>query len=108
AEADGDGRARRHGTVPGFVGDHHLRPRLGVPAVPRLGDLLTSGERPPQLPAVAGARRRPHPEQPAPIVGATRPEHVDDAVAAVELTLRPEECAALEAPYRPRPVRGHT
>ena len=44
----------------------------------------------------------------APIVGATRPEHVDDAVAAVELTLRPEECAALEAPYRPRPVRGHT
>jgi len=44
----------------------------------------------------------------APIVGAIRPEHVDDAVSAVDLTLRPEECTALEAPYRPRPVRGHS
>jgi len=43
----------------------------------------------------------------APIVGATRLGHVDDAVAAVELRLDPEEVARLEAPYRPHPVRGH-
>jgi 1-deoxyxylulose-5-phosphate synthase len=43
----------------------------------------------------------------APIIGATRPGHVDDAVAAVGLTLGEDEVARLEAPYRPHPVRGH-
>jgi 1-deoxyxylulose-5-phosphate synthase len=41
----------------------------------------------------------------APIVGATKPHHVDDAVAATELRLDDEERAALEAPYRPHSVR---
>jgi 1-deoxyxylulose-5-phosphate synthase len=40
----------------------------------------------------------------APIVGATREQHVDDAVAAVEVVLTPAERAWLEAPYRPHPV----
>ena len=43
----------------------------------------------------------------APIVGATRLEHLDDAVAAVEMRLTPEEIAALEAPYVPHAVAGH-
>ncbi|MEU5268545.1 aldo/keto reductase [Streptomyces hygroscopicus] len=43
----------------------------------------------------------------APIVGATRTGHLDDAVAAVGLSLDEEEVARLEAPYRPRPVMGH-
>jgi aryl-alcohol dehydrogenase (NADP+) len=43
----------------------------------------------------------------APIVGATKPEHVADAVAAVDLELSPEDIAALEEPYRPHPVAGH-
>ena len=42
----------------------------------------------------------------APIVGATRPEHLQDAAAAVELCLSPEEMALLEAPYAPHPVLG--
>ena len=44
----------------------------------------------------------------APIVGATRLDHLDDAVAAVDLVLTDEEIARLEAPYRPHPVLGHT
>lgn len=44
----------------------------------------------------------------APVVGATRPQHVDDAVAAVDLRLSPEDDARLEAPYRPHPVIGHS
>jgi 1-deoxyxylulose-5-phosphate synthase len=44
----------------------------------------------------------------APIIGATRLGHIDDAVAAVDLTLGEEEVARLEAPYRPHPVRGHS
>jgi aryl-alcohol dehydrogenase-like predicted oxidoreductase len=43
----------------------------------------------------------------APIVGATKEGHVDDAVAAAELELDAKEVERLEAPYRPHPVRGH-
>jgi 1-deoxyxylulose-5-phosphate synthase len=42
----------------------------------------------------------------APIVGATKPEHIDDAVAAVDLTLTAEEIDRLEQPYTPHPVVG--
>jgi aryl-alcohol dehydrogenase-like predicted oxidoreductase len=42
----------------------------------------------------------------APIVGATRIEHLDDAVAALSLRLSPEEIAALEASYVPHQVAG--
>jgi aryl-alcohol dehydrogenase-like predicted oxidoreductase len=42
----------------------------------------------------------------APIVGATKPAHLESAIKAVELRLTPEEIAALEAPYQPHPVRG--
>ncbi|MEV0389828.1 aldo/keto reductase [Nonomuraea sp. NPDC050643] len=41
----------------------------------------------------------------APIVGATKDRHVDDAVAAVSVRLSEEELATLEAPYRSREVR---
>jgi 1-deoxyxylulose-5-phosphate synthase len=43
----------------------------------------------------------------APIVGATKLAHVEDAVAAVDVTLDAEEVARLEAPYRPHRVLGH-
>ncbi|MCY1034938.1 aldo/keto reductase, partial [Corallococcus sp. BB11-1] len=42
----------------------------------------------------------------APIIGATKPEHLEDAVKAVTLKLAPEEIKALEAPYKPHEVRG--
>jgi len=41
-----------------------------------------------------------------PIIGATKPEHLADAVAALELKLTDEEVRALEAPYVPHPVTG--
>jgi len=44
----------------------------------------------------------------APIVGATRTQHLDDAVASLTLELTPGEIAALEAPYVPHPVVGFT
>jgi aryl-alcohol dehydrogenase-like predicted oxidoreductase len=43
----------------------------------------------------------------APIVGATKPGHVEDAVAAVDIALSDDEIAALEAPYVPHPILGH-
>jgi aryl-alcohol dehydrogenase-like predicted oxidoreductase len=42
----------------------------------------------------------------APIVGASKPRHLDDAVAALSLKLTKEEIAELEAPYVPHPVVG--
>ncbi len=42
----------------------------------------------------------------APIVGTTKLEQLDAAAAAVDVTLTEEECAMLEAPYQPHPVRG--
>ncbi|MGW4885548.1 aldo/keto reductase [Streptomyces murinus] len=43
----------------------------------------------------------------APIVGAAKPRHLEDAVAAVELTLSDKEIEALERPYTPRAISGH-
>jgi aryl-alcohol dehydrogenase-like predicted oxidoreductase len=42
------------------------------------------------------------PEVTAPIIGATRPQHIADAVRALDIALTAEEVAALEAPYRPK------
>jgi aryl-alcohol dehydrogenase-like predicted oxidoreductase len=42
----------------------------------------------------------------APIVGATKVHHLQDAVAALSLHLTPEEIASLEEPYTPHPVLG--
>jgi aryl-alcohol dehydrogenase-like predicted oxidoreductase len=43
----------------------------------------------------------------APIIGATKLSHLEDALAAEELTLTDEEVARLEEPYVPHPVLGH-
>ena len=42
----------------------------------------------------------------APVVGFTKVEQMDAAAASVDLVLTDEECAELEAPYRPHDVRG--
>lgn len=42
----------------------------------------------------------------APIVGAGKPGHIQDAVAALSLTLTEDEIDRLERPYTPRPVAG--
>ena len=44
----------------------------------------------------------------APIVGATKLSHLQDAVAAASVRLSDEEVARLEAPYRPHAISGHS
>ena len=71
-----------------------------------------------QVAAVAAARAAPRAQVAlawllqksavtAPIVGASKPQHLDDAVAALELNLNEAEIAQLEAPYVPHAVVGH-
>jgi aryl-alcohol dehydrogenase-like predicted oxidoreductase len=43
----------------------------------------------------------------APIVGATKVGHIEDALAAEALELTPEEIARLEEPYVPHALSGH-
>lgn len=43
----------------------------------------------------------------APIIGATKPNHLEDAIAALSVHLTPDEIQHLEEPYRPHPVIGH-
>jgi aryl-alcohol dehydrogenase-like predicted oxidoreductase len=69
------------------------------------------------LDGVAKARRLPHAQialawllqndgVTSPIVGATKMEHLEDAVGALGVTLSREEVATLEAPYVPHPIAG--
>ncbi len=44
----------------------------------------------------------------SPIIGATKPHHLADAVAALDIKLSDAHIASLEAPYAPRPVQGHS
>jgi aryl-alcohol dehydrogenase-like predicted oxidoreductase len=43
----------------------------------------------------------------APIIGATKIKHLEDAIGALSVKLTPEEVAYLEAPYVPHPIVGH-
>ncbi|MFF0138397.1 aldo/keto reductase [Streptomyces sp. NPDC005227] len=43
----------------------------------------------------------------APVVGATEPSHIDDAVAALDVELTDKETEELEQPYAPRAISGH-
>jgi len=44
----------------------------------------------------------------SPVLGATKLTHLQDALAALEITLAEEEMSTVEAPYRPHSVRGHS
>jgi 1-deoxyxylulose-5-phosphate synthase len=61
---------------------------------------------PPAQVALAWLLRKP--AVTAPVVGATRPGHIADALAAARLTLSDEEISRLEEPYVPHRVLGHS
>jgi len=72
--------------------------------VDRLGELAAARGVPRAQLALAWLLSKP--AITAPIVGATKPHHLDDAVAAVSLKLTAEEIKSLEEPYVPHPVLG--
>jgi aryl-alcohol dehydrogenase-like predicted oxidoreductase len=43
----------------------------------------------------------------APILGATKVEHLEDGLGALDVALTDDEIKRVEAPYRPHPIRGH-
>jgi len=56
--------------------------------------------------ALAWVLNKPHVN--SPIVGATKMEHLDQAIAALDIKLSEDEVKRLEEPYKPHPVLGHS
>jgi aryl-alcohol dehydrogenase-like predicted oxidoreductase len=72
--------------------------------VERVGQV--AGERGISRAQVALAWLMNKPSVTSPIIGATKPRHLEDAVNALSIQLGPEEMARLEEPYVPHPVLG--
>jgi aryl-alcohol dehydrogenase-like predicted oxidoreductase len=72
--------------------------------VDRLGDVAEQRGLPRAQVALAWMLGKPFIT--SPIVGATKPHHLEDAVAALSVRLQPEEIASLEELYEPHPVLG--
>ena len=84
--------------------DSLYRPDLDFPVIDRAAEV--AAERGVSSAQVALAWLLHKPGVTAPIVGATKLAHVEDALAAEELSLSEEEIARLEEPYVPHPVSG--
>lgn len=87
-------------------GDSLYVPEVDFAAVDRLGEVAEDRGAPPAQVALAWLLGKPGVT--APIVGATAAGHVDDALAAEQLELSPEEVTRLEERYVPHAVSGHT
>ncbi len=99
----GERRTARSGTDP-FAENLYSEPS-DFDVVERVAEV--AGERgvPPAQVALAWLLHRPGVT--APIVGATKPGHVQDAIAAEQLQLSDDEMKRLEEAYQPHPVLGH-
>jgi aryl-alcohol dehydrogenase-like predicted oxidoreductase len=86
-------------------GDSLYKPEIDFDVVDRLGEVAGARGDAPQQVALAWLLHKPGVT--APIVGATKLEHLDDALAAEQLSLSPEELERLEEPYVPHAIAGH-
>jgi aryl-alcohol dehydrogenase-like predicted oxidoreductase len=73
--------------------------------VDRVVELAKQRDVPPAQVALAWLLHQPGVT--APIIGASKTHHLDDALAALDITLSDQECQHLQAPYKPHFVLGH-
>jgi aryl-alcohol dehydrogenase-like predicted oxidoreductase len=83
----------------------YTKPELDFAVIDRAAEVAAARGVPSAQVALAWLLHKPGVT--APIVGATKAEHVDDALAAERLSLSADEIARLEEPYVPHPVSGH-
>jgi aryl-alcohol dehydrogenase-like predicted oxidoreductase len=86
-------------------GDSLYREPSDFDVVERNAQVAVARDVPPAQVALSWLLNRPG--MTAPIIGATRLGHLEDALAAEELELTPEEATQLEELYVPHPVLGH-
>ena len=99
---DGRGQTRRSAKDPANP-DLYGRP-VDFDIIDRVMDVARARQVAPAQIALAWHLHKP--AVTAPIIGATRVEHIDQALAATRLALSESEISALEEPYRPREVIG--
>jgi 1-deoxyxylulose-5-phosphate synthase len=100
---DGEKRTVRAGSDP--FGDSLYSQPADFDVVDAVAEVAAERDVPPAQVALAWLLRRPGVT--APIVGATKVGHVEDALAAVKLELTEDEMRRLEERYAPHPVLGH-
>jgi 1-deoxyxylulose-5-phosphate synthase len=100
--SSGEPRTTRAHTDP--FRDSLYKPDLDTPVIERLTEVAAERGVPPAQVALAWLLHKTGVT--APIVGATKLEHVGDALAAEALTLSEDEIERLEEPYVPHPVSG--
>jgi 1-deoxyxylulose-5-phosphate synthase len=83
----------------------YTTPELDFAVVDRVVEVAAARGAAPAQVALAWLLQKPGVT--APIVGATKPEHLEDAIAAEQLSLGDDEIARLEEPYVPHAVSGH-
>jgi 1-deoxyxylulose-5-phosphate synthase len=87
-------------------GDSLYTPEIDFAVVDRVGEVAAARGVPPAQVALAWLLHKPGVT--APIVGATKLEHLDDALAAEQLRLTEDEIVRLEEPYVPHAIAGHS
>jgi aryl-alcohol dehydrogenase-like predicted oxidoreductase len=86
-------------------GDSLYKPEIDFDVVDRVVEVAGARDVPPAQVALAWLLHKPGVT--APIVGATKAQHIEDALAAEALELSDDEVARLEEPYVPHAVSGH-
>jgi aryl-alcohol dehydrogenase-like predicted oxidoreductase len=86
-------------------GDNLYKPEIDFDVIDRLAEVAGDRGDPPQQVALAWLLHKPGVT--APIVGATKAEHLADALSAEQLSLSSEEIERLEEPYVPHAIAGH-
>jgi 1-deoxyxylulose-5-phosphate synthase len=86
-------------------GDSLYVSELDFPVVDRAAEVAAARGLPSAQIALAWLLQKPGVT--APIVGATKLQHLDDAIAAEQLSLDAGEVARLEEPYVPHAIAGH-
>jgi aryl-alcohol dehydrogenase (NADP+) len=103
-------RNRQTGTVRSRTDDFATRLYAGTAesddkVIARVQSLAAARGVPPARIALAWMLHKPGVV--APIIGASKPQHLEDAVGALSIKLTAEEIKTLEEPYVPHPVAGH-
>jgi 1-deoxyxylulose-5-phosphate synthase len=100
---EGERRTTRAGSDP--LSDAQYNTAADFDVADRLTEVAAERGVPPARLALAWLLHRPGVT--APIVGATKPGHIEDAVAAEQMAVSAGEMRLLEEPYIPHPVLGH-
>ena len=100
----GERRTTRAGDDP--LADQRYSSAADFDVADRLAEVAAARGAPAAQVALAWLLARPGVT--APIIGATRPGHIADALAACQLRLGEEEVRRLEEPYVPHPVLAHS